>query len=460
MGYFAGTNANEYFTPNFMSPSVVPLLYFDPYPYLRGDRLPGAGSDWIYAGGGDDGIDAGRGNDHIDGGDGKDAVYYHSLADWQPLTDRVWADLDAGTVYVGDPAGTPETDTLVSIESIFTGEGADSVMGSAADNDISTAGANDHAFGLAGDDRIYGGAGNDWLEGGIHDDVLHGDGGDDDLIGGPGVDTLYGGEGNDALSGGNGHDTLDGGPGADGMNGGEGGDTYYVDNPDDVIIDPRDWANVGDYDIVLASATCVLHNVAGGVGIVTLTGTDDIDAYGHDYGSRIFGQEGDNTLAGGGGSDELWGRNGNDQLIGGAGSDELWGGDDDDRLIGGLGQDDLWGGSGFDTFVFVAVSDSPANNPDRIIGNSFDNPGGGPGTPGDVIDLSAIDADATRPSDQPFTLAITTHPGLGQLTITSNAEGDTVLTGYVDGTPGADFRLIIRDGEVKASAYVTSDFVL
>ena len=84
----------------------------------------------------------------------------------------------------------------------------------------------------------------------------------------------------------------------------------------------------------------------------------------------LWGDGGDDTLAGAGGDDLLMGGDGDDELVGGPGhdrfdggdgEDDLWGGRGNDRLsggagndalVGGNGNDQLSGGSGADLFVF------------------------------------------------------------------------------------------------------------
>jgi hypothetical protein len=113
------------------------------------------------------------------------------------------------------------------------------------------------------------------------------------------------------------------------------------------------------------------HNLVGGDGDDTLTGTNDGDALdggsgndtidgngGNDelYGSRgmdaLDGDRGADRLYGGFGADELFGgeRSGRDQLNGGPGEDRLDGWDGDDRLHGGKGSDLLLGRDGDDRF--------------------------------------------------------------------------------------------------------------
>jgi Ca2+-binding RTX toxin-like protein len=88
-----------------------------------------------------------------------------------------------------------------------------------------------------------------------------------------------------------------------------------------------------------------------------------------------------------------------DTLVGDSGRDFLNGGTGDDRLIGGLGPDTLTGGDGFDRFVYNAINESPPFGSRDIITDFV----GNEVVAGDVIDVSAIDADISAGGDQTFT---------------------------------------------------------
>ena len=75
-----------------------------------------------------------------------------------------------------------------------------------------------------------------------------------------------------------------------------------------------------------------------------------------------------------------------DVLYGGSGSDTLNGGDATDVLIGGYGRDTIDGGNGNDTILSL-------NDTNDIINNFVS---------GDKIDLSAIDANSSVKSNQPY----------------------------------------------------------
>jgi hypothetical protein len=121
------------------------------------------------------------------------------------------------------------------------------------------------------------------------------------------------------------------------------------------------------YHITVAPFTPIM----GTEGNNTLQGTcgnDEIDALGGNdvvYGGagndiidggagndKLYGGTGNDILYGGAGNDKLYGGTGNDILAGGAGNDRLYGGAGNDRLYGGSGNDILSGGAGRDTFVY------------------------------------------------------------------------------------------------------------
>jgi len=150
------------------------------------------------------------------------------------------------------------------------------------------------------------------------DDVYIGDGADDVFDALAGNDTLSGNGGNDTLSGGLGNDYLDGGAGADTLTGGAGDDVYVVDSVDDVVVEAAGSGideirtSIGDvngyYDL---EADLSRYNVER----LTLTGSDNINAYGNWLDNVITGNAGDNVINGGAGDDTM---------LGGAGGDTYW----------------------------------------------------------------------------------------------------------------------------------------
>lgn len=95
-------------------------------------------------------------------------------------------------------------------------EGNDSILGGAGFDDIN---------GNMGNDTASGGSGNDWVVGGKDNDLLFGDAGDDIVYGNLGNDTCDGGDGNDIVRGGQDDDVVRGGAGDDFISGDRGSDT-------------------------------------------------------------------------------------------------------------------------------------------------------------------------------------------------------------------------------------------
>ena len=274
--------------------------------------------------------------------------------------------------------------------------------------------------GTAADDQLFGLPDND---------VLNGENGNDTLDGGMGSDTLYGGRGNDIYYGDAGEDlledsynnnfqdldTLDGGAGNDTLKGGGNDDTYIFKKGygQDVISDygtsksahlPPKTVNGGDSDTLVFGSGITRNNLSwsfdGKDLVFSLSDSPEdrltIDNYYSSYyrieniqvesidltpeeimTSQVWkddagidslnwsasaisfnGKNGDDTITSGDFDDSLWGGNDNDSLTGnggadtlrgGAGNDTLNGGADNDRLHGDGGDDSLVGGDGDDT---------------------------------------------------------------------------------------------------------------
>lgn len=154
---------------------------------LRGNAVANtligqAGNDQLFGAAGNDRLQGDAGNDRLDGGLGIDAAVY------------------AGTIVatVNLALATAQNtghgwDTLIGIENVVAGSGADVLRGNALANTL---------VGNAGNDQLFGAAGNDNLQGGDGLDRLDGGAGNDRLIGGTGADRFVfaRGYGTDAIA--------------------------------------------------------------------------------------------------------------------------------------------------------------------------------------------------------------------------------------------------------------------
>lgn len=330
------------------------------------DALYGSESlDGLFGGDGDDLIYAGGGNDLIAG---DTSVYIVGSHD--PATgDYAWYTLDSLNRPVMKLTQAVFADFSSGADSIFAGDGDDTVWGEMDDDLVDGGSGNDRLFGdsmaldangrllvpiaFHGDDQLYGGADDDEIYGNGGDDVLSGEAGDDWL---DGDDPMLATDaaspfGNDQLFGGDGDDSLIGNGGSDVLLGGDGADTLYGDR------ETLPAHHHGSDVLFGGSGNDVL---VGNGADDTLHGGDDNDIL---FGDGRAGTElgGSDSLFGGAGDDELSGGSGADLLSGGVGNDSLWGDDDNDVLSGGTGVDFLAGGMGADTYRFSVGDGAPAD---------------------------------------------------------------------------------------------------
>lgn len=257
----------------------------------------------------------------IDGQGGVDTINYAVAT---PITVTIVG--DSASIDTGDPG----VDTLISIEAITTGSGADlfSISGDSTTDYILDAGAGANTFeftgaSISGTFSIDADAGSGtfldfsgFTGSGISVDLsntsqqtvasqfditiaadniftlVSGTGQADDITGTSTADMIWAGLGADTLSGGGGADTLYGEDGNDTLNGGADADTLY-----------------------------------GGANDDTLNGDAGNDT--------LFGGADNDTLNGGANDDTLFGGDGTDTLNGDAGNDTLFGGDGNDTINGG-----------------------------------------------------------------------------------------------------------------------------
>lgn len=140
-----------------------------------------------------------------------------------------------------------------------------------------------------------------------------------DIVGDAGNNRLYGTDADDIMDGGAGNDILNGRAGGDIMMGGAGDDRFYVDGPDDEIIE-----GFGEgYDRVYAAGD---YTLGDNLEAISANGTGGRALTGNELANWVTGGAGNDALMGAGGNDRVQGRDGNDLIQGGTGNDILAGG--------------------------------------------------------------------------------------------------------------------------------------
>ncbi|WP_282059166.1 calcium-binding protein [Roseobacter litoralis] len=482
----------------------------------------GAGNDTINTGAGNDTVEASSGSDTIFLGDGNDTatssgtdtifgeagddLIFAGLGLPETLDGGTGVDTLNTTLFNGSYVVNLATgltnfagEVFTNFENIISGSGNDELFGTSGANEMDGGAGNDRILGLGGNDELIGGLGsdilnggdgNDEIDGGDGNDIMYGGTGNDDMEGGDGDDLLIGNDGNDMMEGGLGNDVFRGGTGVDIIDGDEGDDEAFGGDGNDVLRggDGNDLmdGSAGDDSIQGGDGNDILVGQIGNDILQGDSGADELRGGGGDDllnggtgNDTLFGGANEDTLLGGSGDDflqgnqqddELFGQSGNDRLFGGDGFDFLNGGIGDDRLEGNNGRDTLVGGTGADiliggalgdTFVFSSVADSNLASRDTIVGID------GIGVAnGDIIDVSAIDADTTVGGNQAFTfLGLQTTAsalsfGAGALWV-ENAGGPTLLFGNIDNDATIEFAVQINDGAgVSAADYTFGDFIV
>jgi Ca2+-binding RTX toxin-like protein len=317
------------------------------------------GDDTIFGGSGNDELRPGAGSDEVDGGEGDDELEYHRHDD--DVTQGIFVtftDQYEGTVidYAGDidvfynieeVRGTNNDDTIIGIH------GEQDLRGDDGDDLISGGDDDDKLEGNAGSDTLNGDSGDDYLQPGSGTDSIDGGSGDGDKIvykhdddAATGVvitwtsetsgtaldwagdtdtftgierakgtdfdDTLTGMDGNQTLEGEAGNDSLFGGAGDDGLFGGAGDDT--LDGGDGEW--DFSWYGNSGGGIVLDMVTGIVTSSDMGTdsisNIEAITATNFADSLTGDDANNWFrpdadggnpGENGADTVDGGGGED-------------------------------------------------------------------------------------------------------------------------------------------------------------
>ena len=272
------------------------------------DRLVGDGLNNILLGmAGNDTLCGGLGRDRLDGGAGLDLAYYSERTTGISVTLKGGS---AASVLVGGVA----EDTLLNVEGLIGGSGADTLTGDALDNLF---------LGNLGADRIDGGAGFDTayysertaaisvvLKGASATSVFVGGVAEDTLLN---VEGVVGGAGDDVLTGDGLANAFRGGLGQDRIDGGAGLDTA----------DYRDKAVAVSVTLAGSKAATVF---VGGVAEDTLLNVEN-----------VTGGTGDDVLKGDGLANVLSGGAGADTLQGMAGNDTYWVDDARDAVLEAVG---------------------------------------------------------------------------------------------------------------------------
>jgi Ca2+-binding RTX toxin-like protein len=351
--------------------------------------------------------------------------------------------------FAGSNLGEVITPTTVS--GSVTRIPAGSFPGAAAD-DIDGAGGNDSLNGGAGNDTIRGGGGDDTVYGGNGDDVVYSSGtglydagaGSDHVFAGNGLpETLRGGSGVDLL-------VTTAWSGNYSINLGTGVTNYAGES----FVQFEDILS-GDGDDTL-TGTSGANDMSSGSGddfISALGGNDTV--YGGSGNDTVYGGTGNDFVSGYTGNDTVYGGGGNDRVYGLSGNDELSGASGSDTLNGGSGRDTLYGGAGDDRFDYDFTSDSVGAGRDLITSFEFSTST----NPNDRIDLGSIDAYTGAGGNQAFTSVEGT--GVGRLSFVDLANGHTLIRGNTSAAAGFELEIEVDDGATSAAFWSpTLDFIL
>jgi Ca2+-binding RTX toxin-like protein len=238
-------------------------------------------------------------------------------------------------------------------------------------------------------------------------------------LGTAGNDIIVGTAYNDkVLMGLAGNDSINGGIGADRMSGGTGNDTYFVDNPGDVVVE---FAGQGT-DTVNSS---IAYTLGATVENLNLTGKAVISGTG-------------NSL--------------NNVIVGNSAANKLFGGAGNDTITGGAGKDVMSGGVGADTFIFKLKTDTTVSALTRDAITDFQHLT-------DHVNLAGIDANIKIAGDQAFTMLAAKGAAFtgvaGQLHYFASG-ANTVIEGDMNGDKIADFQIQLN-GNI---ALTKADFIL
>ncbi|SJM90482.1 calcium-binding protein [Crenothrix polyspora] len=191
--------------------------------------------------------------------------------------------------------------------------------------------------------------------------VAMGSAGIDILTGGSNADLLYGRNGDDTFNGRAGDDILNGGAGKDIMRGGYGNDSYYVDNPSDIIKETSSITT--EIDTIYSTSS---YRLPANVENLVLQRTEgkDIFGIGNNLNNTLTAQSYvKQTLRGGQGNDTLISQGNLVTAFGDAGNDSFIG---SGHFIGGNGKDNYNLNGKYDSTITIAKNDSVPTDFDVI----------------------------------------------------------------------------------------------
>ncbi|QIG95967.1 hypothetical protein [Bradyrhizobium sp. 6(2017)] len=316
----------------------------------------------LNGGSGDDIINAGNASGTVDGGAGADVMiggYVNTVFYVDNALDQV-----------SDPSTTDHDTVVASLDYVLpdgveelqlTGD-AQIGIGNAEDNTVVGNGGDNALNGLSGSDTMVGGAGNDTYfvddpgdvvtegvnEGTdiVHSSISYALGANLENLTLAGTENISG-SGNslaNAITGNAGDNVLNGAAGPDGLTGGLGNDTYYVDDPGDIVVE-----NTGEGTDTVH--TTINYSLTANVENLVLDGSGNLFGIGNALANVLTGNSGSNLLYGGDGNDTASGGAALDVLVLGNGDDYGDAGDGNDYIYAGAGNDVLIGGTGLDVLL-------------------------------------------------------------------------------------------------------------